>query len=164
MTADIVYIRKDLIASWRATVEAVAAERKFLGRVTLPPFDPETAFPLKLIENDWPMYCAVTGNEVVGWADITPSSIPECAHRGELGMGVSAQHRGKGIGSRLLEACLAHARKINLAKVELTVYTNNAAAIALYRKYGFTEVGVRRDYRRLDGITYDELLMDLFLD
>ncbi|HXZ67597.1 MAG TPA: GNAT family protein, partial [Alphaproteobacteria bacterium] len=71
---------------------------------------------------------------------------------------------GKGIGSRLLEACLAHARKINLAKVELTVYTNNAAAIALYRKYGFTEVGLRRDFRRLDGITYDELLMDLFLD
>jgi len=161
---DIVYIRKDLIASWRATVEAVAAERKYLGRVTLPPFDPETAFPLKLIENDWPMYCAITGDEVVGWADITLSDIPECTHRGTLGMGVSAQHRGKGIGSRLLEACLAHARKISLAKVELAVYTNNAAAIALYRKYGFTDVGIRRDYRRLDGITYDELLMDLFLD
>ncbi|MFZ1991586.1 MAG: GNAT family N-acetyltransferase [Alphaproteobacteria bacterium] len=164
MMVDIVYIRKELIRAWRTTVEAVAAERKFLGRVTLPPFDPENNFALKMIENNWPMYCAIAGEEVVGWADITPSDIPECAHRGTFGMGVSAQHRGKGIGSRLLEACLAHARKINLAKVELTVYTNNAAAIALYRKYGFTEVGVRRDYRRLDGITYDELLMDLFLD
>lgn len=163
MTVEIVYISRDLIVPWRAAVEAVAAERKFLARVSLPPFDPENNFALKMIEHNWPMYCAVTGNELVGWADITPSDIPECAHRGTLGMGVIAPYRGKGIGSRLLEACLAHAPKSKLEKVELSVYTNNAPAIALYRKHGFAEIGVIKDYRRLDGVTYDDLLMERFL-
>jgi putative acetyltransferase len=75
-------------------------------------------------------------------------------------MGVAAAHRGAGIGSALLEACLAHAPKSNIEKIELTVFASNAPAIALYRKFGFTDIGVVRDYRRLDGITYDALLME----
>jgi ribosomal protein S18 acetylase RimI-like enzyme len=160
---EIVYIRKNLMSAWRTAVEKVAAERVYLGRVTLPPFEPEHAFPLRMIENNWPMYCALVEGELVGWADITPSDIPECTHRGTLGMGVLAHWRGAGIGSRLLEACIDHARQNNLGKVELSVYSNNTAAVALYRKYGFTEFGLNRDYRRLDGVTYDALLMELFL-
>jgi ribosomal protein S18 acetylase RimI-like enzyme len=163
LTVEIVYIRKDLISAWRAACESVAAERIYLGRITLPMFDPEKAFPLKVIEHDWPMYCALVGSELVGWADVTPADIPECAHRGILGMGVVSSYRGAGIGSRLLEACMAHAPRSNIAKIELTVYTSNAAAIALYRKYRFTEVGLIRDYRRLDGVIYDALLMERFL-
>jgi ribosomal protein S18 acetylase RimI-like enzyme len=105
----------------------------------------------------------MAGSELVGWADVTPSDIPECAHRGTLGMGVIAGYRGTGIGSRLLEACIAHAPRSNIAKIELTVYTNNRAAIALYRKYRFTEIGVIRDHRRLDGVTYDALLLERLL-
>lgn len=157
---EVIYIRKDLISAWRAAVDAVAAERVYLGRLTFPPLDPEHAWPLKMIENDWPMYCAVAGNELIGWADVTPVDVPECSHRGTLGMGVIASHRGAGIGNRLLEACLAHAPRCKIAKIELTVYTSNKPAVALYRKHGFTEIGVIRDYRRLDGLTYDALLME----
>lgn len=147
----------------RAACDAVAAERIYLGRLTLPPFDPANPYPAKRIENDGPMYVAVDGDAVVGWADVSPVDIPECAHRGTSGMGVVACHRGQGIGAGLLEACLAHAPRSGMSKVELTVYTRNIAAIALYRKFGFTEIGVVRDYRRLDGETYDALLMDRFL-
>ena len=73
---DIIYLRKDQVAAHRAAVEAVAAERIYLGLVTLPPFDPDHAFPLRLIENDWPMYAAMDGDELVGWADITPLGVP----------------------------------------------------------------------------------------
>jgi ribosomal protein S18 acetylase RimI-like enzyme len=160
MSVDIVYIRKDLILDWRAAVDTVAAERKYLGRVVFPPFDPEHSFPLKMIENDWPMYCALEGRKFVGWADVTPVDIPECAHRGILGMGVVASHRGAGIGGRLLEACIAHAPRSRIEKIELTVWTNNTRAIALYRRHGFSEMGLIKDYRRLDGETYDGLLME----
>jgi ribosomal protein S18 acetylase RimI-like enzyme len=160
MPADIVYIQKDLIPAWRAAAESVAAERVFLGRVVLPPFDPVSGFPLNVIENRWPMYCAVDGPQVVGWADIVPDGIPECAHRGRLGMGVIASHRGKGLGAGLLQACLDHAPRCGIEKAELTVYTSNVAAIALYRKFGFVEYGLQKDYRRLDGVAYDALLME----
>lgn len=159
MTIDVVYMRKDLIFQHRALVDAVAAEKKYLGRVVMPPFDPEAAFPLRLIANNWPMYCALDGDAYAGWADIVPSDIPECVHRGTLGMGIAASHRGKGIGARLLQACLDHAPRNGIETVELTVYTSNTAAIALYRKFGFVEYGLNRDYRRVDGVVYDALLM-----
>jgi ribosomal protein S18 acetylase RimI-like enzyme len=157
---EIKYITVKLIPAWRAVCETVASERVYLGRVALPPFDPERSFPHRVIANNWPMYCAMKDGRLVGWADITPVDVPECAHRGVLGMGVAAAHRGAGIGSALLEACLAHAPKSNIEKIELTVFASNAPAIALYRKFGFTDIGVVRDYRRLDGITYDALLME----
>lgn len=160
---DIIYLRTDLILAYRRAVEEVTAERIYLGRVTLPPFEPDRAFPLRLIENDWPMYAAMDGPNLVGWADIMPVDVPESVHRGVLGMGILASHRGAGTGRRLLDACLAHAPRCGMSKVELTVFTNNAAAIALYRRTGFTEIGIIKDYRRLDGVTYDALLMEYFL-
>ena len=160
MTVNVTYMREDLIAPWRAACETVAAERIYLGRLSFPPLDAFRAFPLRMIANGWPMYCALDGETFVGWADIAPVDIPECAHRGALGMGVVASHRGRGIGARLLEACLAHAPRSGIEKVELTVYASNTPAIALYRKFGFSEIGVIRDYRRLDGVTYDALLME----
>lgn len=160
MTIDVVYTPKDLMASHRAAVDAVIAERVYLGRLSLPPFDPETAFLLKHIANNWPTYCAVANEEVVGWAEITPIDIPEYAHRGILGMGVLPAFRGKGLGGRLLAASVAHAPKSKIEKIELTVYTDNISAIALYRKFGFTDAGIWRDYRRIDGRTQDALLME----
>jgi ribosomal protein S18 acetylase RimI-like enzyme len=62
-----------------------------------------------------------------------------------------------------LEACIAHGPRAGLSKIELTVYTSNTAAIALYRRCGFTEIGVVSDYRRLDGEVYHSLLMERFL-
>ena len=160
---DIVYTPKELVASHRAAVDAVIAERIYLARLSLPPFDPATAFLLQHIANNWPTYCAVVDSEVIGWADVTPVDIPECAHRGVLGMGVLAPYRGKGIGARVLEACIAHAPRNKIEKIELTVYTSNTGAIALYRKFGFTEAGILRDYRRVDGVTQDALQMERFL-
>ncbi len=163
MATDIVYIREDLTGGWRAACETVAAERIYLGRVQLPPPEFSKTFVDRAISSNWPMYCAVEGQTVVGWCDIIPVDIPESAHRGVVGMGVIAARRGEGLGEQLLAACLTHAPRSGIEKVELTVYTSNTPAIALYRKHGFKEIGVNHDYRRLDGVTYDALLMEKFL-
>jgi len=160
---EIIYLRDDLILPHRRAVEAVAVERVYLGMVTLPPFDPERAFARRLIENNWPIYAAMEGANLVGWADIIPIDGPETEHRGILGMGLLAPFRGLGLGARLLDACLKHAPLCGISKIELTVFTTNVAAIALYRKAGFAEVGVIEDYRRRDSVNYDALLMELFV-
>ena len=147
--AEIVRMREDLILGWRSVCEAVAAERIYLGRLTLPPFDPENPFPRHHIRNNWPSYIALDDGAVVGWADITPVDIPECQHRGILGMGLLASHRRQGLGSRLLEACIEHTARTGMSSIELTVYSGNTAAITLYRRLGFTEIGTIRDYRQI---------------
>src|SRR5476651_2072607 len=127
------------------------------------PLSEISEFQKKLIGNNWPVYYAVHDNEVVGWADITPSSNPRLSHRGFLGMGLLSQYRSKGLGSLLLNSAIKHARDIGLEKVELTVYTTNAAAIRLYKRCGFSEIGIIHNYRKLDGQYFDCLEMEKFL-
>lgn len=67
-------------------------------------------------------------------------------------MGVAVAWQGKGVGSRLLGELLDIADNwMNLRRVELTVYTDNAPALALYRKFGFETEGEMRDYAVRDG-------------
>ena len=63
-------------------------------------------------------------------------------------IGVDAAYQGQGIGRLLLDALLEFARG---GTVYLEVRTDNAAAIALYRRAGFVEVGLRRRYYRVSG-------------
>jgi ribosomal protein S18 acetylase RimI-like enzyme len=76
-----------------------------------------------------------------------------------LGMWVLPSQRRRGGGRMLLEAAVA-ARPDDVHKLELEVYPDNEAAIALYRELGFEEEGLRRDhYRRSDGSLRSSLLM-----
>jgi len=63
-------------------------------------------------------------------------------------IGVHPAYQGRGIGRRMLDELLNIAAG---AVVHLEVRTDNAAAIALYRSVGFTEVGLRRRYYRVSG-------------
>ena len=52
-------------------------------------------------------------------------------------------HRSKGYGATVLAALLAEARARGLAEITLEVRPSNAAALALYRRFGFAVVGRR---------------------
>jgi RimJ/RimL family protein N-acetyltransferase len=76
-----------------------------------------------------------------------------------LGMWVAASHRGRGGGRMLAEAALA-ARPADIHKIELEVWPENEAAIALYQALGFEREGLRRNhYRRADGSLRSALIM-----
>jgi len=64
-------------------------------------------------------------------------------------MAVAPHARGRGVGRRLGEAAIAHARALGAARVELLSNTKLAPAIRLYRSLGFTEVPLpATEYRR----------------
>lgn len=161
--AEIVYARKDLIPAFHRTLDEVARERTFIEMIEAPPLEKVTEFQTKGIDENWPLFYAVQNGEVVGWCDVFPASNPRLAHRGFLGMGLKKTHRGRGLGTKLITAALEHARKIGLAKVELTVYASNHSAVRLYQKIGFEQNGFTRDYRRLDGVSFDAISMELVL-
>jgi putative acetyltransferase len=81
-------------------------------------------------------------------------------HVGAIGMGIAAAWQGKGVGSRLMAAVLEVADNwMNLHRVELTVFADNEAALALYRKFGFETEGRLRDYAIRDGVLVDAISM-----
>ena len=59
---------------------------------------------------------------------------------------VSPEHRRKGVGGFLLEKILEDARAGGLLRATLEVRLGNAAAIALYEKWGFTAAAMRPRY------------------
>jgi len=59
---------------------------------------------------------------------------------------VDPQHRRLGVGRALLAAGLSRAASRGVEQMILEVRTDNAAAIGLYRAYGFAEISRRNDY------------------
>lgn len=72
-------------------------------------------------------------------------------------LAVAVSHWGHGIGSTLLKALIAEAVRRGFAELFLEVRTDNARAQQLYRRYGFTEIGIRRGYYQPSGA--DALVM-----
>ena len=99
------------------------------------------------------LLAACVEGEVVGNLSLhTSPNRPRIRHTGSIGMAVRDDWQGKGVGTALMEAALYLADNwLNLSRVELTVYTDNAAGIALYEKFGFEREGTHRRYAFRDG-------------
>ncbi len=74
-----------------------------------------------------------------------------------LTLAVAGDRWGRGTGSALLAALLAEAARRGCTEVFLEVRTDNARAQQLYRRYGFTQIGIRRGYYQPSGT--DALVM-----
>ena len=109
------------------------------------------------------LLAAVEG-EVVGNVGIhTQPSRWRRRHVGEIGISVMGEWQGNGIGTELMRAVLDLADNwLNLIRIELEVYTDNAAAIALYEKFGFEIEGTHRRYAFRDGEFVDAFSMARF--
>ena len=103
---------------------------------------------------------AVIDGEVVGMIGLHTSSRPRVNHKAEVGMMVRDDWKGKGVGAALMQAVIELADKwLNLTRIELTVFTDNESAIALYRKFGFEIEGTLRKYAFRDGEFVDAFAM-----
>lgn len=81
-------------------------------------------------------------------------------HAAMLGMSVHDAYQRQGIGKALLLALIDAADNwLNISRIELTVFTDNAGAIALYEATGFVTEGVYKAYAFRDGAFADVLAM-----
>ena len=130
------------------------------GTLRLPHQTPDAT--RKMIENNAPgnvMLVVEQEGRIIGNGGLDRSPGRR-AHAAGLGMGVHDDYRGRGIGARLLRELLAMADDwLNLKRIELTVYTDNAPAIALYERSGFAIEGTHRAYAFRAGSFVDAYAM-----
>ena len=91
---------------------------------------------------------AEEGTELVGYAGMM---LPGGRQAEVLTLAVAAEQWGRGIGSALLADLLAEAAQHSCAEVFLEVRADNPRAQDLYRRFGFSGVGIRRGYYQPSG-------------
>lgn len=107
---------------------------------------------------------AQLNGEIVGSCHLSGYSKQRLAHRAEIGLSVKKSLWRQHIGTRLLEAVLDFARgTAHTEIVSLEVRSDNAAAISLYRKFGFEKVGTFRGFMKINGEYVDCDIMRLSL-
>jgi putative acetyltransferase len=90
---------------------------------------------------------ATIAGDVVGNAGLHASKSPRRRHVGAVGMAVRDDRQRCGVGTALMKSAIELADGwLNYQRLELFVYTDNLAALCLYRKFGFAIEGTCRAY------------------
>jgi putative acetyltransferase len=102
---------------------------------------------------------AILDGKIIGTADLFREKGRR-DHIGHIGMCVHDDFHGRGIGSCLMAALIDTADNwLNLRRLELAVYVDNAPAIRLYKRFGFEVEGTRRAAAFRDGAFVDDYMM-----
>ncbi len=109
---------------------------------------------------DFVLVAEVDGRVVGNLGLHVASKSPRRRHAGYIGMSVHDDWQGKGVGTALMTAAVNLADNwLDYSRLELTVYTDNAAAMKLYRRFGFEVEGTLRNYAVRDGRYVDAYAM-----
>ena len=116
----------------------------------------------KALEGDLQLV-AVAGSEIVGSAAVIGYTQMRRRHACVLGISVIGHAQGKGVGKALMKALTEYADHwTTFLRIELTVYSDNINAIALYKNFGFEQEGVLRNYSLRNGHFVDVISMARF--
>jgi putative acetyltransferase len=147
-------------SDWQEIAALLALPRVRWGTLRLPFASGETV--RKFLESPGDArtgIVAVIEGRIVGTADLTRDKGRR-DHVGHIGLSVHDDFHGRRIGTRLLAALVDTADNwLNLRRLELAVYVDNAPAIALYKKFGFAVEGTRRAAAFRDGTFVDDHVM-----
>ena len=103
---------------------------------------------------------ACINDRVVGNLTLSVEQNPRRGHVATFGIGVAPAFQGRGVASALMTEMVNLCDNwLRITRIELTVYTDNPAALALYRKYGFEVEGTGRQYALRDGEYVDAYFM-----
>jgi ribosomal protein S18 acetylase RimI-like enzyme len=113
-------------------------------------------------ENDI-MYVACDGDLIVGNAIVERNRIERYKHRAEITVTVMRDYWGQGIGSKLMQMMIDFAVSKNIEILYLEVRADNERALSLYKKFGYSEIGVFKRFFKIDNSYFDAVLMELMI-
>jgi len=105
---------------------------------------------------------ARSANGIAGWAALSPTSSREC-YRGvvEVSIYVGEKYKGQGVGTALLTDLIKRSEENGIWTLYCAIIRENAASIAMHKKCGFREIGVREKIARMSsGVWHDVVLME----
>ncbi|MGP3590567.1 N-acetyltransferase [Vagococcus sp. WN89Y] len=103
---------------------------------------------------------ACIGETVCGNLCLAVEQNPRRSHVATFGLAVSAACQGRGVASALMGEMIALCDNwLRIERIELTVFVDNAPALAVYRKFGFEVEGTAKGYALRNGEYVDSYFM-----
>jgi putative acetyltransferase len=113
---------------------------------------PQTGASLRLV--------ALQAEQVVGLANLQDMGRVRRSHAVGLAIAVAKHAQGQGVGTALMRGLTDYADQWgHILRIELTVFADNARAIALYERFGFEQEGRHKGYALRNGQYSDVLAM-----
>ena len=110
------------------------------------------------------MFVGMIDGEIVLVCDVRAGARARVSHCAEVAISVKRSCWHVGVGSIAMQAMIDFAKSTGeLKQLSLEVREGNERAIALYRRFGFVEVGRHKGRVCVRGEYFDEILMDLDL-
>lgn len=107
-------------------------------------------------------FVARLGEEILGWVAISPVSS-RCVYAGvvDVSIYISDKHRGKGVGTTLLNNIIQQSEKEGYWTLQSGIIKDNLPSWMLHKKCGFREIGYRERVGRMNnGKWHDVILME----
>ncbi len=97
--------------------------------------------------------------EIYGLYILHPNNVGRCGHISNASYAVSSSSRGMRIGEQLVRHCIMTGKTLGFGILQFNaVVRTNERALRLYKKLGFTQLGViPKGFRMKDG-TYEDII------
>ncbi|MFG1497568.1 GNAT family N-acetyltransferase [Saccharospirillum sp. HFRX-1] len=141
-----------------AAIHAIYVGEQAFGSTLQLPYPSLRTWEQRLAEPKESFYNLVAelDGEVVGQLSFEHFIRPRRRHAGTFGMGVRADSLRQGVGRALMDAMIELADNwLNLKRIEMEVYVDNEAAIALYKSFNFVIEGESKDFAFRNGELVD---------
>lgn len=114
----------------------------------------------RLASPDEKVWGAFAGGMLAGMIGLNHETRLHNRHKATLvGMYVAQEFAGLGLGQALIQTVLQEARDSQVTLIVLTVTEGNQAALALYRRAGFSAFGAEPDAVRVRGVSHGKVHM-----
>lgn len=144
---------KDAVLIWNQVVEDGTAfpQTELLNEETGLAFFEEQSFT--------GIACSACSGEPVGLYILHPNNVGRCGHICNASYAVRREARGQHAGEALVRHCLSMAKELGFRILQFNaVVRSNTAALALYKKLGFTQLGIIPGGFRLKDGSYEDII------
>lgn len=143
----------DAVCIWNQVVEDGVAfpQTELLDEVSGMEFFLEQSFTGIAVDEE---SCGICGLYI-----LHPNNIGRCGHICNASYAVSRGCRGRHIGEALVRHCLAQGKELGFRILQFNaVVRSNTAALSLYRKLGFVQLGIIPGGFRMKDGSYEDII------